>query len=256
MITSARFTKGYPLKLANVGDRLFEFKPGLNVVFGANGCGKSTLLKLLAKTTGCPESHGLNTTKKTGEAAMFGGWGRADFEGTVEHDKGAVYWEDTTKLDVPITAFGLTDMDMGDEVARCTARTSAGELRMWNHDFMAHAIKRVVIDSKQPLTVLLDEPERALSIPKQADQWLTNAQIAKKVGQIIIASHSPFALMFHGSAVVNYIEMTPGIIKESLGALRLVSSLAKDLKTIDDQQPSGSRTSEGTSSKAKRNKGT
>lgn len=68
MIKSVQFTEGYPLDLVSQYDgktkllaRKFEFKPGLNILFGPNGCGKSTILRAIA-------AHGL--TKK--------GWSNID----------------------------------------------------------------------------------------------------------------------------------------------------------------------------------
>jgi len=60
-----------------------------------------------------------------------------------------------------------------------------------------------------PLTILLDEPERSLSLPKQK-QLLCEA-IPKQMGnlQVIIATHSVFALEIPG---VNIIDMEPGYV--------------------------------------------
>ena len=59
-------------------------------------------------------------------------------------------------------------------------------------------------------TVLLDEPDRSLSLKLQAGLWTNLATKFTNV-QIIAASHSPFALRLPG---VNYIEMTPGYLAE------------------------------------------
>lgn len=59
MIHSVKFTDGFPLDIKSmydenktVLDQTFEFKPGLNVIFGPNGCGKSTLINAIT-------THGL-----------------------------------------------------------------------------------------------------------------------------------------------------------------------------------------------------
>lgn len=59
-------------------------------------------------------------------------------------------------------------------------------------------------------TVLLDEPDRSLSMKLQAGLWTNLAAKFTNI-QIIAASHSPFALRLPG---VNYIEMTPGYLAE------------------------------------------
>lgn len=47
MINYIQYTNGYPLNIPCVGQRIFNFKKGINVLFGPNGCGKSTILKTL-----------------------------------------------------------------------------------------------------------------------------------------------------------------------------------------------------------------
>lgn len=48
MIHSVKFTEGYPCKVGTLSGRTFEFKEGVNVLFGRNGCGKSTIVKACA----------------------------------------------------------------------------------------------------------------------------------------------------------------------------------------------------------------
>jgi predicted ATPase len=52
MIENISFQTGFPTKLPNIRKKKFEFKPGLNILFGPNGCGKSTILKTLAGRLG------------------------------------------------------------------------------------------------------------------------------------------------------------------------------------------------------------
>lgn len=59
-------------------------------------------------------------------------------------------------------------------------------------------------------TIILDEPETGLSLPFQAGFW-RNVMASKKAAgfQIIVATHSPFALNIEGA---NYIETSPGYL--------------------------------------------
>lgn len=47
MIKSIQFIEGFPLNLPNIGTRIIEFKPGINVLYSGNGIGKSVILKTL-----------------------------------------------------------------------------------------------------------------------------------------------------------------------------------------------------------------
>jgi hypothetical protein len=62
------------------------------------------------------------------------------------------------------------------------------------------------------LTILLDEPERSLSLPKQKVLLDVLMDFSKK-HQIIMACHSPFALSLPRDKV-NYVEIEPNYISE------------------------------------------
>jgi len=66
------------------------------------------------------------------------------------------------------------------------------------------------IERGQP-TVLLDEPDRSLSLKTQAGLWQNLAKRYAGNIQIIAASHSPLALKLPGA---NYIEIEPGYLAE------------------------------------------
>lgn len=78
--------------------------------------------------------------------------------------------------------------------------------------------------SPGPKTMLFDEPESGFSIDWQARFWSgLRDKVNPQEFQVIVATHSPFALGIEGA---NYIEMEEGYIKQSKNALRdLVSAL-------------------------------
>ncbi|KVP39545.1 AAA family ATPase [Burkholderia ubonensis] len=82
-----------------------------------------------------------------------------------------------------------------------------------------------------PKTLIFDEPESGFSLPWQAGLW---HNVFGKVDparfQVIVATHSPFALGIPGA---NYIEMSPGYVRECLtAAQRFVDRLVPGQKEI------------------------
>lgn len=72
-----------------------------------------------------------------------------------------------------------------------------------------------------PRTFLFDEPESGFSLPWQAGLWSNIfSRVDPAQHQVIVATHSPFALGIPGA---HYIEMTPGYLDEAKVA---VASLA------------------------------
>jgi predicted ATP-dependent endonuclease of OLD family len=66
------------------------------------------------------------------------------------------------------------------------------------------------------ITLLLDEPEKALSIPKQVELFDVLVKLSDNF-QLIIATHSPFIL---GYKKANIIDVTPGYMKECKGLIK------------------------------------
>lgn len=83
--------------------------------------------------------------------------------------------------------------------------------------------------AKRPLgqkTLIFDEPESGFSLPWQAGLWSNVfAKVDPERFQVIVATHSPFALRIPGA---NYIEMSPDYLLESqLATLSLVDRYMK-----------------------------
>ncbi len=77
--------------------------------------------------------------------------------------------------------------------------------------------------------ILLDEIERSLDFAKQAAVWKQLRQfLADGLHQVIIASHSPFAVSVPGAS---YIETVPGYLDSSRKALALL------LRDVDLNKP-------------------
>lgn len=238
------------------GRRKVTFKPGLNILFGPNGCGKSTILQILGRTM-CATQGGISTLTESAiqdGVDMFAGIGKGKSMTSrvglkVEHDGQPVVFCD------PRAAVGLIGGAFDDDffsagVREVTERRSHGQRALSRSNgalavllghvpFPTEVAARVnrkhvndmwqraldVLEAQMAPTidkgqgsVLLDEPEANFSLVWQARLWarLAQAEVAKNF-QLIVASHSPFAL---GIAHANYIDLVAGFRQECEDALR------------------------------------
>jgi energy-coupling factor transporter ATP-binding protein EcfA2 len=88
-----------------------------------------------------------------------------------------------------------------------------------------------------PMTILLDEPEKALSLEKQFELFDTLKQLAKHF-QVIMVSHSSFVFYEDN---VNFIEMTPGFVKFNKNIIekRIGTKLKKEKNVLDKPKSGG-----------------
>lgn len=72
-------------------------------------------------------------------------------------------------------------------------------------------------------TILLDEPERSLSLPKQKELFLKILPEQLKDFQVIIATHSIFSLY---TPNVNLVELQDGYVKDCIDSLKNIDKLS------------------------------
>ena len=225
---------------------VFDFKPGINVIFGPNGAGKSSLLQLLGKHFHCQQG---------GRSAITQDSGYRHFEKTydpnsiaVKHDGQSVVFFDASHVVGVMKGGSYFDYDFLEDsvINSVMARGSSGELVLRRlmlainegakNPLVEWKIKKKDVNSiwkerletieaqlkknapKGPRTILLDEPDRSLDLPNQMALWRYIVQQATKY-QIIVASHSSFSLNL---PEVNYIDLMPGKMAESLRALAIL----------------------------------
>ena len=247
MIKSIKILNGFATELPSIGNKTFEFTEGLNVLFAPNGSGKSVLMKCIKAYCGI-ENGGwskISNFMKLG-ASHITHFPYVYRKYTPNNCDCAVEWDGTPSFfndgDVKIDNFAwffnnavLSEDGMTNEAEQMgflTDKPSSGQYRMkkLNKLFnMAKNIPELVSQSGHKdeelevqyikslkktgrVTLLLDEPERALSLPKQMELLKTLNEFSKDF-QIIIATHSPFVL-FHKGA--NLIDMEEGYSKKCI----------------------------------------
>jgi hypothetical protein len=265
MITHINYIDGYPLELDCIGQKTYEFTPGINVLFGPNGCGKSTIIKTLKSYCGIikggwtsvsdPLIIGTYYVGKMYEAKDFPHayrtYSPAKCMANVGWDGVPTFFNDGD-IKVSDTFFfqnvGQSDDGITTEAEQLDAlalKPSSGQYRIQRINKIVNMLQNPpTFESVQELpfrcqypdvaqrevnywkalgrrsnkyTILLDEPERSLSLPKQ--QKLLNELIPDEMKnyQVVLATHSIFALTIKGA---NIIDMQPGYVEECRGLIK------------------------------------
>jgi energy-coupling factor transporter ATP-binding protein EcfA2 len=209
-----------------------QFKPSLNIIYAPNGTGKSTLLKIMAQFT-ASEQGGVSTITNSWIQDVAG-FRESKLKGlSVKHDGQSVMYTNPRQA---VGLFGGTaafDDDFFSEgVAETQLRQSTGLTTLYRMqkilgvitgkaqapskiankggrltELTSGFLKASIPEGQK--TILLDEPESGLAVHVQANLWKMIEQGAIKHDlQIIVASHSPFAL----ACKANYIELQPGYL--------------------------------------------
>jgi predicted ATPase len=209
-----------------------EFKPGLNIIFAPNGAGKSTLLKIAAQFTAC-EQGGVSTITHTWTTEVEGING-TNLKGLdVKHDGQPVMYTNPRQAVGLFGGMAAFDDDFFNEgIAEVQLRESTGYTTMarlnkilqvinGQKDFPTEIVKKhkagdkftKLLEASIPVgqkTIMIDEPESGLAIHAQSKLWdMINKAAKEKDLQIIVATHSPFAL----TCRANFIELQPGYLE-------------------------------------------
>lgn len=242
--------------------RVFEFKPGLNILWGRNGSGKTTVLKLLARLFHCEQSGNPVVTQGSIQELFDIGTILDKMPAKLlnsirlDHDGQGVRHFDPSHAVGLMAGGGAFDDDFFTAgIMNTMLKASAGQTTLFRFEQLMGAflkdgrapevefrmkkdhvnslwgerielIEKVLTGSgeKGPVTVMLDEPERSFDIPTQAQCWRFLRAHSHKT-QFIVASHSVFGLNIPEA---NYIEMEPGYLAASKAAVALLSTWADE----------------------------
>lgn len=250
---------GYAKKLDFFKEnKSIEFKPGLNIIFAPNGTGKSTLLEIIAKFT-ASEQGGLSTITDSWKNDMFA-HGVNKMEGiSVHHDGQPTMYNNPRKAVGLFGGMAAFDDDffeqglMETQLKESTGYTTmtrlnsvlsvlAGKAEM-PKEFQMKSYKTEEVYQqflkgnieKGQQTMILDEPESGLAIHVQSNIFRMLQKKAKENKiQIIIATHSPFAL----TCQANFIELKPGYINIAKQEIEMLAEILKFQEQMKVTKPS------------------
>jgi energy-coupling factor transporter ATP-binding protein EcfA2 len=225
MIEYIQFTSGYPCDLPWIGKKKIKFKKGINVLFGPNGCGKSTVLNTLKAYCGIKDggwTYFNDPLSLASNSFPFAYMGLTPSRCTAD-----VKWDGTPSfyndgdIKVDSTFFFANSLSTNDGISSeaeqfemLAEKPSSGQYRIAKVNKVLNMVRDVPdisaseaptslskeeseywhgLGQKGPQTILLDEPERALSIPLQK-KLFSDVMSQFKDLQIILATHSIFAL--------------------------------------------------------------
>lgn len=242
MITGLQFKTGFPLEFPHVKDRIFDFTDGLNIIFGPNGSAKSVCLHTLKSYCGIPSNTGgwtrISDPIKIGTSSprhfpfAYRAYTPSNLDAWVGWDGTPTFFNDgDIKVDPSFfydkerqTADGITTE--AEQMEALALKPSSGQYRIQRINKVMDVIKtppslEIVpeyIHDKQSAsaevqyiqslprsgkpTLLFDEPERALALPKQQELFGILSELAKSY-QVIIATHSPFVLFTKGANIID-----------------------------------------------------
>ena len=241
MVKAIKVLNGFATQLPAIGNKVFQFTDGLNVLFAPNGAGKSVLLKSIKAYCGIEKGGWsqisnflkLGAGHQTHFPFVYRQYAPGQCDCVVAWDGTPTFFNDG---DVKIDNFAwffsreaLSEDGMTDEVDQMkflTDKPSSGQYRMKKLNKLFNMAKEppdlanggtpnnhsaehmeIAFIKSLPrtgrVTILLDEPDRALSLPKQLELFKVLTELSKDF-QIIVATHSPFVLF---SKEMNLIDM-------------------------------------------------
>lgn len=250
MIKSFEFKSGFVMGYDHLKDRKFEFNDNINIFFGNVGSCKSTALKTMAGYCGIrsggwsyisePSQLAYNDIKHF--PYCYRNYTPNNVDAVVDWDGSPTFYNDSEALskndntwffsNAKQSADGITTE--AEQMDILASKPSSGQYRIHKINKIMQVIQNPPSLLEVPphiqnkdlaklevqyikslprngkITLLLDEPEKALSIPKQIELFDVMIKLSEHF-QIIMATHSPFILEYKKA---NLIDISPGYIKQ------------------------------------------
>jgi hypothetical protein len=260
MIKSFEFKTGFVMGYDHLKGREFKFNDKLNVLFGNVGSCKSTALKTMAAYCGIRTGGWSTISEPAQLAYdsikhfpfCYRNLSPSNVDAIVDWDGTPSFFNDSEALskndntwffsNAKQSADGITTE--AEQMEILASKPSSGQYRIHkinkimkviqtppnlllvppyiNNKVLAQIeveyIKSLPRNGK--ITLLLDEPEKALSIPKQIELFDVMVKLSEHF-QIIMATHSPFILEYKKA---NLIDVTPGYVSE---CRKLIKNIGK-----------------------------
>ena len=261
MIKSCQVTSGFLSHFPHVRGRKYEFNDKFNVIFGENGIGKSALMKTMAAHCGIEKGGWSSISEPAKLAVgtpnqfpkVYRQYAPGQCEAKLEWDGTPSFYNDSDSVSKSDMSWfhssasaskdGLTtEAELMDIAA---TKPSSGQFRI-------HKINKIMQVIQQPpsiitvppyindkgmaqweanyiktlprngkITLLLDEPEKALALPKQFELFEVLHKLSTHF-QVIVVTHSPFILFFKDANIIDmrdgYSKICKDLIKKQVKA--------------------------------------
>ena len=248
MVDSIEFKQGFVMQNPNLANRKIKFNDKFNVLFGPNGSHKSVTLKTIAAFCGIQtggwsqisDPGKLASNSVSHFPAVYRQYAPGQCYAIVDWDGRPSFYNDSDSFSKnDMTWFFSNAAQSADGITTEAEQMEIMAQKPSSGQYRIHKINRIMEIIKNPpnllevppyiqdkegamheinyirsrprngkITLIFDEPEKALALPKQFELFRT-LKVLSNHFQILLATHSPFILYEDG---VNIIDMTRGYV--------------------------------------------
>ena len=249
MIKSCQLNSGFLSFFPHVKGRKYEFNDKFNVIFGENGIGKSALMKTMAAHCGIEKGGWSSISEPSKLAVgtpnqfpkVYRQYAPGQCGAILDWDGTPTFYNDSDSVSKSdMSWFYSSASQSNDGLTTEAEQMDIAATKPSSGQFRIHKINKIMSVIQHPpnllvvpphiqdktvaqweanyiktlprngkVTLLLDEPEKALALPKQLELFEVLHKLSAHF-QVIVVTHSPFILFFKDA---NIIDMMPGYSK-------------------------------------------